>query len=465
MDLFVYDTKSRQKRKFEPIDPNCVTIYVCGPTVYDRAHIGNAVPAVIFDVLVRLLRVLFPKVRYVANLTDIDDKINKKAMDIGEPISTVTVKFIDYYRQDMAGLGVLPPDVEPKATEHIEEIIDFIVALIDADFAYPAEGHVLFHVPALSSYGSLSKRSLDDMKAGARVEVAPYKRDPRDFILWKPSSDELPGWDSPWGRGRPGWHIECSAMIQKHLGQTIDIHGGGADLQFPHHENELAQSSCIAGQEYVRNWMHNGLLEFGGNKMAKSVGNVVTVGKLLKQYSGETIRYAILSGHYRQNLQWDDRLLEQAEASVNSFYHALRNANEQLGDLGATENGNEPSYSDHFLSCLCDDLATPRALADLHRQASELNKTQDRAQLSLLRRQFISDCNLLGLLTQSPHEYFQSTTADIDPAKIDSLIEARAQARSQRNYKEADRIRDELASLGVSIEDTRNGTLWRISNR
>ncbi|MEQ9005505.1 MAG: cysteine--tRNA ligase, partial [Pseudomonadales bacterium] len=324
-ELHLHDTRSGRKRPFEPADPQRVTMYVCGPTVYARVHIGNGRPAVVFDVLYRLLQVLYPRVDYVRNITDIDDKINAAARANGEPIAALTARFIDAYREDIAALGVLDPDEEPLATGHIDEIIAMIQALIAGNHAYVGDGHVLFHVPSDPDYGSLSHRSLEDMIDGARVDVAPYKRDPKDFVLWKPSTPELPGWDSPWGRGRPGWHIECSAMIKKHLGETIDIHGGGSDLTFPHHENEAAQSRCANRvDDYVRYWLHNGMLTLGQEKMSKSLGNIVTIHELLERHDGEVLRYALLSGHYRQALVWSDDLLTQATASLDRLYEALR---------------------------------------------------------------------------------------------------------------------------------------------
>ncbi len=462
MQLKLHNTLSGQKELFEPIDPERITMYVCGPTVYNYVHIGNGRPAVVFDVLFRLLQVHYPKVSYVANVTDIDDKINRQALANGEPIQALTDRFTDAYNDDMAVLGILQPDVQPRATEHIDEIIDMIQSLVDKGFAYEAEGHVLFHVPADPEYGSLSKRSLEDMLDGARVEVAPYKQDPKDFVLWKPSTPELPGWDSPWSHGRPGWHIECSAMIHKHLGLSIDIHGGGSDLTFPHHENEAAQSrSAHTGTQFVRYWLHNGMLTMGQEKMSKSVGNIVTIHDLRERYSGEVLRYALLRGQYRSQLVWSEDLLVQAQSSLDGLYQALRGV-EELGNdtsdafaLQATD-----AYPETVLDTLLDDLNTPQALAAMHAIATELNKTQDTAEALELRRQMLAGGWLLGLLHQPITTYFQSV-GDLDPSYIDGLIDERNSARANKNFARADAIRQELADMGVELEDTRDGTRWK----
>ncbi|MYJ75638.1 MAG: cysteine--tRNA ligase, partial [Gammaproteobacteria bacterium] len=336
MDITLHNTQSGKRERFEPLVPGEVSIYLCGPTVYDFAHIGNAVPAVAFDVLVRLLRLEYPKVTFVRNITDVDDKINAAGIATGRPIRELAQRYANEYQDDIAALGVIPPDVEPRATSHIPEIVDMIETLIAGGHAYEAEGHVLFHVPSDPDYGTLAKRSLEDMLDGARVEVAPYKRDPKDFVLWKPSTPELPGWESPWGRGRPGWHIECSAMIRKHLGPVIDIHGGGSDLTFPHHENESAQSRCVnGGTPSVRYWLHNGMLTMGTGKMSKSVGNIVTIRELLSRHDGEVLRYALLSGHYRAQLMWNESLA-QAQSSLDTLYQALRDTDEASNETSAS---------------------------------------------------------------------------------------------------------------------------------
>ncbi|MDP2122808.1 MAG: cysteine--tRNA ligase, partial [Parvibaculum sp.] len=357
--LSLYNTLTRKKEIFEPADPNRVTMYVCGPTVYNHAHIGNARPAVVFDVLARLLRRLYPHVVYARNITDIEDKIIAAAKEQGVEISVVTEKYAQIYRDDMGVLGVLAPDIEPKATESVAEMISMMERLIASGNAYAAEGHVLFNVPSFAGYGKLSGRERDDMIAGARVEVAPYKKDPADFVLWKPSAPDQPGWDSPWGRGRPGWHIECSAMIEKHLGQTIDIHGGGIDLQFPHHENELAQSTCTHGVPLARFWLHNGFVNMGAEKMSKSLGNVLLVHDLISHAPGEAIRLALLNGHYRQPLDWTEEGLGQAKRMLDRLYGALK---------GLADVKSEPTNDaapDEFMAALTDDLNTPRALAVL----------------------------------------------------------------------------------------------------
>ncbi|MFW6093185.1 MAG: cysteine--tRNA ligase [Pseudomonadota bacterium] len=466
MKLELHNTRSGRKEPFEPRNPDRVTMYVCGPTVYDRVHIGNARPAVVFDVLYRLLRVLYPSVVYVRNITDIDDKINAAAQANGEPIAVLADRFTSAYREDVAALGVLPPDVEPRATEHIDEIIAMIEALIAGGHAYAADGHVLFHVPSDPEYGSLSHRTLQDMLDGARVDVAPYKRDPKDFVLWKPSTADLPGWESPWGRGRPGWHIECSAMIRRHLGETIDIHGGGADLTFPHHENEAAQSRCAnAEPECVRYWVHNGMLTLGDEKMSKSLGNIATIHDLLEQQPGEVLRYALLSGHYRQTLSWTEDLLRQSASSLDRLYEALRGVDESgpvtSGDFAGLPPG---QYPEAVLEALCDDLNTPRALAALHRLVDHINRSTEPAERVALQHQLLAGGWLLGLLSETVDAHFQ-TGSDIDPTEIAALIAARNAARRERDFQRADAIRDELAGRGIELEDSREGTRWKVRER
>ena len=467
MDLYVYDSKRKQKRCFEPLDPNHVKIYVCGPTVYDRVHIGNGLSALIFDVFVRVLRCLFPKVTYVRNITDVDDKINNRAHELGIPISELTQTSTLALHEDFSGLGILPPDVEPRATEHIAEIIGMIEKLIEQEHAYFAEGHVLFYVPSDPHYGSLTNKTLEQLIDGARVEVAPYKRDPKDFVLWKPSTPALPGWESPWGRGRPGWHIECSAMIRKHLGPVIDIHGGGSDLAFPHHENEMAQSGCLEeNTDYVRYWMHNGMLNFGNQKMAKSLGNVQLVHDLLKCHSGESLRYALLSGHYRQTLRWDDQLIEQSRRSLESMYQALRRAEQICGPIGTSKDFADvdcDGLSKSVLAALLDDLNTPRALAGLHELVTQINQSSSKSEIDLARKQLLTGGWLLGLLTHSISEYF-TENAPIDVGLIEQRIAERDNAKRAKDYAKADAIREQLLQDGVAIEDTREGTIWRVLN-
>ena len=473
MDIYLHNTQSGRKERFVPCVPGEVGVYVCGPTVYDLVHIGNAMPAVAFDVLVRLLRVMFPKVKYVRNITDVDDKINAAAARRGQPIEALAAGFAAEYRKDIAALGVLEPDVEPRATAHIAEITAMISALIERGNAYEAQGHVLFHVPSDPHYGSLSKRTLDEMRDGARVEIAPYKKDPKDFVLWKPSTADLPGWHSPWGRGRPGWHIECSAMIRKHLGAVIDIHGGGNDLIFPHHENECAQSRCVNnGSASVRYWLHNGMLTFGAAKMAKSVGNVVTIRELLRSHDGETLRYALISGHYRQSLAWGDRLLAQAKASLDSLYQALRDSGEAevRSEDGASLGEASTAFADaplqafpkSVLEALADDLNTPKALAAMHGIAAAMHRASEPAARRDLRAQLLAGGRLLGLLAHSPARYFQGA-GGVDTATVERLIDERNAARAARDFARADAIRDELAAQGIELEDTRQGTRWKVA--
>ena len=466
-EIVFHNTLSGKKETFVPADPAHVTIYVCGPTVYNLVHIGNGRPAVVFDVLTRLLRTRYPKVTYVSNITDIDDKINAAAASNGEDIQTLADRYSQAYQEDVAALGVRPPDVVPKATHHIAEIIDMIETLIAKEHAYASDGHVLFHVPSDPEYGSLSKRSLKDMIDGARVEVAGYKKDPKDFVLWKPSTADQPGWDSPWGRGRPGWHIECSAMVKKHLGDTIDIHGGGSDLTFPHHENEAAQSRCANDNPgYVRYWLHNGMLNLGSEKMSKSVGNVLTIRSLLEKHSSEVLRYALLSGQYSSSLTWSDDLLAQARASLDSLYQGLRDAVDTTAQTSTDmENSAPEEFPQSVVDALCDDLNTPKALAAMHELAADMRRTADKTAKAAIRRQLLAGGWLLGLLYQTAEGYFtqgqpgdsEAPTADA----IEALIAQRKAARADGDYAGADRIRDELLAAGIELEDSREGTRWR----
>ena len=458
MTLTLYNTLSRDKEEFVPIEPDRVTMYVCGPTVYSYAHIGNARPAVVFDVLVRLLRHQWPRVIFARNITDIDDKINAAAAEQGVDIGEITAKFEKIYLEDMASLGVAPPDIDPHATDHIPEMIAMMERLIEEGHAYAAEGHVLFNVPSYSDYGQLSKRDQEELLAGARVEVAPYKKDASDFVLWKPSTPDLPGWDSPWGRGRPGWHLECSCMIEKHLGRTIDIHGGGVDLVFPHHENEIAQSTCAHGGEtFVRYWLHNGFVNVDNEKMSKSIGNVLLVHELLKQAPGEAIRLALLNAHYRQPLDWTDRGLAQAKRMLDRLYGALRT----LGDID-TDPDAVPSAE--FLAALNDDLNTPKALATLFDLARQANTASDAGEKSRIKGALLTSADLMGLLQHSADDWFAGGNGEhdgIDAEEIERLIEARHNAKADKDYAEADRIRDELASRDILLEDGPDGTKWR----
>ena len=458
MALYLYNTLTRTKEAFQPLDARNVRMYVCGPTVYDRAHIGNARPVVVFDVLNRLLRRLYAQVTYVRNITDVDDKINARAAESGEPIAVITERTTRMFHDDVAELGVLPPDHEPRATAHIDLMIQMIERLIAKNHAYEAEGHVLFAVPSMPSYGALSHRSQDEMIAGARVEVAPYKKDPADFVLWKPSTPDLPGWDSPWGRGRPGWHIECSAMSQRYLGDTFDIHGGGQDLVFPHHENELAQSTCANGQPFARYWVHNGYLMVEGEKMSKSLGNFFTVRDLLDQAQGEAIRMALLSTHYHQPLDWTADGLKAAKASLDRMYLALRNT-AGLAPLG------QDQVPVSVLAALEDDLNTPLAIAHLHELTGALNKAEDDDSRAHAKGALLAAAGLLGLLRHDPEEWLKwqpaGASGGLDDGEIERLVQARIDARKDRDFAKADQIRQQLTDAGIALEDGSGGTSWR----
>ena len=458
MTLTLHNTLTRKREPLEPVRAGHVGMYVCGPTVYDLAHIGNARPIVVFDVLYRVLKRLYPSVTYVRNITDIDDKINEASRTSGEPIESITARTTKAFHEDIAALGALPPDVEPRATAHVPQMIALIEALIAAGNAYEAEGHVLFHVPSAPRYGALSGRNRDEMIAGARVEVAPYKRDPADFVLWKPSDETLPGWESPWGRGRPGWHIECSAMSRAYLGETVDIHGGGMDLIFPHHENEIAQSECACpGAPFARHWVHNGVLTVEGEKMSKSLGNFITIREALAETPGEVIRMVLLSTHYRHPMDWTADGVAQARANLDRLYTALRNAGE------AADGANDSVGSRGRGAALCDDLNTPKALAALHRLAGELNRAGDEAARARASAALRGSGALLGLLQTDPEAWFRGAGLDggMSDAEIEALIAARAAARAERDFAEADRIRAAMAAEGIALEDTAEGTLWR----
>ncbi|MEM1189889.1 MAG: cysteine--tRNA ligase [Pseudomonadota bacterium] len=456
MTLKLYNTKAREKQIFTPIEPQRVTMYVCGPTVYNLAHIGNARPVVVFDTLFRLLQTLFDDVVYARNITDIDDKIMAAARERGVGIDAISEEFAQKYREDTAELNALTPSLEPHATDNIGPMIQLTETLLQRDHAYASEGHVLFDVTSMPDYGELSGRSLDDMLSGARVEVADYKRHPGDFVLWKPSSEEEPGWDTPWGRVRPGWHLECSAMIREHLGPTIDIHGGGRDLIFPHHENEIAQSCCAYGDEFVRYWMHNAFIDIDGEKMSKSLGNVRTIRELLKSYRGEVLRFALLSAHYRSPLNFSRELLEQAEQSLAGFYTALREVQDIELDREVMLAG-EPFYD-----ALCDDLNTPQAISELHVLARELNKAEA-AEKPALKARLLAAGDLLGVLAQDPSAWLQGGASDdgLDAQAIEALIAERAAAKAQRDFARADDIRDQLTAASVVLEDGPEGTKWR----
>ncbi|MEM9470042.1 MAG: cysteine--tRNA ligase [Pseudomonadota bacterium] len=454
MSLKLYNSLSRKKEEFVPLDPNHVRMYACGPTVYNYAHIGNARMAVVFDLWARVLKHLYPKVTYASNITDVEDKIIVAADEAGVPIAEITEKYTKIYNDDMATLGVALPDVQPKATEHIQEMIDQIEALIERGHAYEAEGHVLFHVPSDPSYGALSGRSRDEQVAGARVEVAPYKKDPADFVLWKPSNDDQPGWDSPWGNGRPGWHIECSAMAEKHLGLPFDIHGGGADLKFPHHENEIAQSCCANDkandpESFSKYWVHNGFVTVEGEKMSKSLGNFLLVHDLIEQYPGEVLRLTLLSAHYRQPLDWSEQVLHQNQKLLDRLYRKLEN----LKDV-EVEAGDIP---ESILDALKDDLNTPQVLAEINKLLKEKEGAELKASLLAVGK-------IVGILQQDPSDWFAKKAVNLSEEeiqKIEALIEERAKAKSEKDFIRADQIRDELLAMNIEIKDARYGVSWQ----
>ncbi|KAF1698261.1 cysteine--tRNA ligase [Pseudoxanthomonas jiangsuensis] len=452
MSLRLYNSLTRKVEAFEPLDSASPTMYVCGPTVYNYVHIGNARGPVVFGVLAALLRRRHGALKYARNITDVDDKINAAAAEQGVPISAITDRFAAAYRQDMAALGVAAPDIEPEATAHIPQIVAMIERLVEAGHAYAAEGHVLFSVASFDRYGQLSRRDPEEMLAGARVEVAPYKRDPGDFVLWKPSTPELPGWDSPWGRGRPGWHIECSAMAAAHLGETIDIHAGGIDLQFPHHENEIAQSQCAhGGKVFARFWLHNGMLNFGGAKMSKSIGNIERVHDLVRRHPPEALRYALLSAHYRQPLDWSDALIEQSVRTLDRLYGTLR-------DLAGIETA--PAIPLAVEDALEDDLNTPQALAELARIAGEARKAGDAAEKAHLKAELLGAGLALGLLQQAPADWFNRGASGEDDTRIQALVDERGAAKRARDFARADAIREQLAAEGILLEDTPQGVRW-----
>jgi cysteinyl-tRNA synthetase len=450
-DLYLHNSLSRRKERFEPTDPNNVRMYVCGPTVWDLAHLGNARPVVVYDVVARLLRRLYPSVTYVRNITDVDDKINARAQESGEPIGALTARTTADFHADMAMLGALPPDWEPRATGHIPEMIMIVERLIASGHAYAAEGHVLFAVVSDPDYGKLSGRSAEEMLAGARIDVAPYKRDPGDFVLWKPSTDDLPGWESPWGRGRPGWHIECSAMSWRYLGETFDIHGGGSDLIFPHHENELAQSLCaFPGSHFARYWMHNGMLQVNGEKMSKSLGNFFTVREVLEMAPAEAIRLVLLRTHYRAELDFTESGLAEAKRELDRFYRALERFPEM--PASSVSGGRVPAP---VLDALCDDLNTPLAISAMHGLADAALAGDPDAALALR-----SAGDMLGLLQQAPDAWFRGGEAE-NVAEIETAIAERLAARKAKDFGRADGIRAELAAKGILLEDGPKGTTWR----
>lgn len=468
MSIMLYNSLTRKKEPFVPQNPKRVTMYACGPTVYNFAHIGNARPAVIFDLLHRTLSRRFEEVVYARNITDVDDKINQAAHEQGVDISVISKRYTQAYHEDMAALGVAAPTIEPRATEHMPEIINMIETLIARGSAYVAEGHVLFSVSEFADYGKLSGRDRREMIAGARVDIAPYKRDPADFVLWKPAQDDEPGWESPWGRGRPGWHIECSAMSAHHLGAVIDIHAGGQDLIFPHHENEIAQSRCAHGTDvFARYWLHNGFVTVEGRKMSKSLGNVLTVHDLLADWPGEVLRYVLLTAHYRQPLDWSNKVLKQAQTNLDRLYQRLADH----GPIDPPKDALAPDeIDDRVLEALEDDLNTPTALAALNQLAKELDQAlesdqaADKAQWA---QRLANAGRALGLLMQDPADWFAARLGEVglSDAAIEAKIAERNEARAAKNFAQSDAIRDELLAAGIVIKDGPEGTTWEVAKR
>ena len=453
LDYHLFNTLSGKKEILKPSDPQHVKIYACGPTVYNYAHIGNARMAVVFDTFVRTLRFIFPKVTYVSNITDIDDKIIEAAVEQNVEISVITKKFTKIYNEDMAKLNVLAPDVQPKATEYIPEMIDLIKELIEKDFAYEKDGHVLFHVPTYENYGKLSNRIKDEQIAGSRVDVADFKKDPADFVLWKPSTGVQPGWESPWGIGRPGWHTECSAMSEKTLGLPLDIHGGGRDLIFPHHENEIAQSCCSAAENsnpesYAKYWMHNGFVTIDGEKMSKSLGNIILVNELTQKYHGEVIRLALLSTHYRQALDWNDNVIHQAKKLLDKLYSLLN-------ELNDVKESKEPDND--LIEILLDDLNTPGLMANINKLLKNAESLEEGDKPNL-KSNLLLIGKLMGILEDRSYNQISSEFKD----KVDNLIEDRSNAKKKRDFELADKIRSELIDLGVEINDSPEGTTWKV---
>ena len=455
----IFNTLSGKKEDFHPLDPGHIKIYACGPTVYNFAHIGNARMAVVFDTLVRVLRYKYPKVTYVSNITDIDDRIIDAANEQEVPIKTITEKYTNIYNEDMSQLSVNIPDIQPKATEYISEMIDLIENLILKEHAYEKEGHVLFHVPSYKNYGMLSNRNRDEQIAGSRVEIAPFKKDPADFVLWKPSSDIQPGWDSPWGFGRPGWHTECSAMSEKTLGLPFDIHGGGRDLTFPHHENEIAQSCCSTADinkpnSYANYWMHNGFVTINGEKMSKSLGNIILVKDLSNEYHGEVIRLALLSSHYRQGLDWNEKVIHQAKKLLDKLYKILLDL--ELEDLVEIQNSD-------WINPLMDDLNTPGFIANINVLIKNYSSSPEK-QKGALKSKLILLGSLMGILQEDPKSWFEinQSNKDFNKEEIDNLISERNEAKINKDYAKADMIRDELMNKGIEIMDSSSGTSWKV---
>ena len=455
----IFNTHSGKKEEFVPLDPKHIKIYACGPTVYNYAHIGNARMAVVFDTLVRVLRDIYPKVTYVSNITDIDDKIIDAANEQKVQIEEITHKYTTIYNDDMSKLLVMAPDVQPKATEYIPEMIALIMDLINKNHAYEKDGHVLFHVPSYENYGSLSKRNREEQIAGSRVEIAPFKKDPADFVLWKPSNDKQPGWDSPWGYGRPGWHTECSAMAEKTLGLPFDIHGGGRDLTFPHHENEIAQSCCSSAdinnpKSYVNYWMHNGFVTVNGEKMSKSLGNISLVKDLTDSNHGEVVRLALLSSHYRQALDWNEKIIHQSKKLLDKLYSLLN----ELKDVDPVS---KIKMSDKFISPLLDDLNTPGLIASLNKMAKDFNSISE-DELPLFKSNLIRATNLIGVCQSNYEDWMSAKNRNLDEEKINILISERLEAKKIKDFERADQIRQELLDMNIEIKDGPQGTEWSI---
>ena len=457
----IFNTHSGKKEDFIPLNPEHIKIYACGPTVYNYAHIGNARMAVVFDTLVRVLRDIYPKVTYVSNITDIDDKIIDAANELNVPIEEITNKYTNIYNDDMSKLSVQAPDIQPKATEYIPEMIAIINDLIDKNHAYEKEGHVLFHVPSYENYGSLSKRNREEQIAGSRVEIAPFKKDPADFVLWKPSNDKQPGWDSPWGYGRPGWHTECSAMSEKTLGLPFDIHGAGRDLTFPHHENEIAQSCCSSADinnpnSYVNYWMHNGFVTVNGEKMSKSLGNISLVKDLTDSNHGEVVRLALLSSHYRQALDWNEKVIHQSKRLLDKLYNLLN-------EIKEIEPSKDLSFSDSFISPLLDDLNTPGLIANLNKMIKDFHSISEN-ELPVFKTNLTRATNLIGVCQSSYEDWLSVKNENIDEEKINRLIAERLEAKKIKDFERADQIRQELLDMNIEIKDNQQGTDWSVKS-
>ena len=459
-NLFLHNTLDNKKKEFVPLDKDHIKIYACGPTVYNYAHIGNARMAVVNDLLVKFLKTIFPKVTYVSNITDIDDKIISTSQEKNIPINILTEKFTKIYNEDMANLGVSLPDIQPKATDYIKEMIELISVLIKNNYAYEKDGHVMFNVPAFKKYGVLSGRNRDEQIIGSRVEIATYKNDPTDFILWKPSPAPLPGWESPWGFGRPGWHLECSAMSEKTLGLPFDIHSGGMDLIFPHHENEIAQS-CAAHNKtddvksFANFWFHNGFVNVGGEKMSKSIGNIKLVHELIKEYKGEVLRMTLLSAHYRQPLNWNKDIIKQNSTMLDRLYRSLK----ELENIDAYSNSNQISTS--VIDGLYDDLNTPKVIAELNILSNQISSADEEKKIEI-KFNLLEVGKILGILQENPDKWLgYGKSENLDETMIEGLIKNRNEARRNKNFDMADKIRDELRDMGIEIEDTSSGTIWR----